>query len=74
MGITIHTLQSSVVYFSEKVNRLSISDKQNNEIDQLISSIRTLPHGTDSSHEYLLKLTRCNMVLVACYVVHWENY
>ena len=51
MGKTIHSLQSSVIYFSEKVNRLSISDKQNNEIGQLISSIRTSPHGTDSLHK-----------------------
>ena len=51
MGETIHHLQSRVVYFSERVNRLSVSDKQNGEIGQLISSISTSPHGTDTLHE-----------------------
>ena len=33
------------------MNRLSVSDKQNGEIGQLISSISTSPHGTDTLHE-----------------------
>ena len=73
MRETIHHLQSKVVYFSERVNRLSISDKQNSEIGQLISSICTSPHGTDSLHEIFAEADKVQHGLGETVKEIWEK-
>ena len=53
MTKAIHQLQSKVEYYSEKIERLSTNEVQNEEIGELVKSIITTPHGPQQLSDIL---------------------